>query len=369
MKTSVLIAGRLAVAATGWILSGQLTEQSPSPTADGKPATMAAADRKMAVRVRDIVARPLTHAVTITGETKASRRVDLRAETEGRVEEVLASRGDVVSQGAIIARLRIDERNARLAEHKARLTQRQIEHDAARELNDKGYRSKTSLAAATAELDAAKAVVRQMEIDIDRTRIAAPFKGIVDEGHVEVGSYVKVGDIAATIVDLDPLLIVGHITEREVGQLEVGSAGTITLVTGETVSGRISYISPVSDPATRTYRFELTVANPELSMRDGITARISIPGRRMMAHFVSPAILTLNDDGVVGIRSVDDGNIVRFLPVEILADATDGIWLGGLPEHVRVIVVGQDFVVDGEEIVPVLVDNVATTPLPTAGRS
>jgi multidrug efflux system membrane fusion protein len=368
MKTSIVIAIMLAAVAAGWILSGRFADPSATP-ATGNAQPEPVSGKKMAVRVRDLVARPLTHEVTITGETRASRSVDLRAETEGRVEEVLATRGDTVKDGATIARLRIDERNARLAEHKARLMQRQIEYDAARELNDKGYRSKTNLAAAMAELDAAKAVVRQMEIDIDRTRIRAPFEGIVGHGHVEVGDYVKVGDIAATLVDLDPLLVIGHITEREVGQLETGGVGTAALVTGQTVEGRVTFIAPVADPATRTYRFELTVANPDLSMRDGVTARIAIPGHRVMAHFVSPAILTLSDDGVVGIRSVDDSNVVRFLPVEILADTPDGMWIGGLPEHVRAVIVGQDFVVDGEEVVPVLADNVATSPSMPVGRS
>lgn len=359
MKKSVLIAALMALAAVAWIASGQLMP-GDAPTEQTAQPTEPAVQKLMSVRVRDLVARPLVHEVTVTGETQASRRVDVRAETEGQVAEVLATRGDVVEKGAVIARLRPEERYARLAEHKARLRQRQIEYDAAKELSDKGYRSKTNLAEAMAELDAAKAVVQQMEIDIARTNIRAPFDGIIDTGHVEVGSYVKVGDIAATIVDLDPLLVIGHITEREVGQLEIGASGTVSMVTGQNVDGTVTFIAPVADPATRTYRFELTVDNQEFEMRDGVTARIVIPGHEVMAHVVSPAILTLNDDGVVGIRSVDDANIVRFLPVRILADSREGIWLGGLPETVRAIVVGQDFVIDGAEVVPVLAENVAT---------
>jgi multidrug efflux system membrane fusion protein len=359
MKTSILIATLLAVVAAGWIASGQIGSSEPQP-AQSIAATPPDVQRKMSVRVREIVARPLVREVTITGETQASRHVEMRAETEGQIEQVLVRRGDRVREGDIIAKLRIDERSARLAEHKARLRQRQIEYDAASELSDKGYRSKTNLAAASAELDAAKAVVRQMEIDIARTSLRAPFDGVVGEDHVEIGDYVKVGDIAATLIDLDPLLVVGYITEREVGELEDGAGGKVALVTGEQVDGRVTFVSPVADPATRTYRFELTVDNPRFSMRDGITARIEIPGQAMLAHFVTPAILTLNDDGIVGIKAVDDDNIVRFLPVQILADTPDGMWLGGLPEHVRAIVVGQDFVVDGEAVVPVLTDGVAT---------
>ena len=203
--------------------------------------------------------------------------------------------------------------------------------------------------------------MRQTEIEIERTQLRAPFDGIVGEGHVEVGNYVKVGDIAATIVDLDPILIIGHITEREVDQLEIGAMGSVTLVDGQSVEGRITFVSPIADPATRTYRFELSVENPGLSIRDGITARIVIPGSRSMAHFVSPAILTLNNEGVVGIKSVDENDVVHFLPVDILGDSPEGIWLGNLPERVRAIIVGQEFVVDGETVIPVLADNISAT--------
>jgi multidrug efflux system membrane fusion protein len=173
----------------------------------------------MTVRVADLVARPRDEIITITGRTEASRIIELRAETAGRVIEILVHRGDAVAKGDIIARLRLDDRGAKLAEAKAVLRQRELEYEAAQKLHKKGFRSTTEQAASQARLDAARAVVEQRRIDIARTTLQAPFRGIIGEGHVELGDFVRAGDVAATIIDLDPVLAVGSVSERQIGAL------------------------------------------------------------------------------------------------------------------------------------------------------
>lgn len=353
---SPLIAAAIAIVAAGWIISGQIGENANGAERPAAAPAQTAAKPPMTVRVADLVARPRTETVSITGRTQASRSVELRAETEGQIAELLARRGDPVAKGDIIARLRLDERGAKLAEAKALLKQREIEYQASQKLHERGFRSTTDQAAAQARLDAARAVVEQIEIDIARTALRAPFDGIVGAGHVELGDFVKVGDVAATVVDLDPVLAVGSVSERQIAGLQLGRTATVELIDGTSHTGVIRFISPVADPQTRTYRVELEIANPDYRIRDGITAQIDFPLGQTRAHFVSPSVLTLNDDGVVGVRTVDDDDTVRFRAVEILADEPAGVWIGGLPDPVRIIVVGQEFVADGQRVTPVAVD-------------
>ena len=350
---SPLIAGAIAVLAAGWIASGQIGNQANGAEQVTPPDTQETAVPRTSVRVADLVARPRMEIVSITGRTEASRSVDLRAETEGQIIELLARRGDVVAKKAIIARLRLDDRGAKLAEAKALLRQREIEFEAARKLHEKGFRSTTAQAASQAYLDAARAVVERMEIDIARIALRAPFAGTVGAGHVELGDFVQVGDVAATIVDLDPVLAVGSVSERQIGGLQNGGTAAVKLIDGSTHQGVIRFIAPVADPQTRTYRVELEIANPDNRIRDGLTAEIQFPLGEARTHLVSPSVLTLNEAGVVGVRTVDASDTVRFIPVEILADETQGVWIGGLPEQVRLIVVGQEFVVEGERVTPV----------------
>jgi len=351
MNKSVITALVLAVLAVGWILTGQFgsDEANGENTAEtDKPVT-----NVMKVRVADIAAIERTETVDVTGRTEASRKVELRAETEGQVTDIYKQRGERVADGEPIAKIRPDDRPAKLSEARATLRQRQIEYNASAKLTEKGFRSETEKAGAQARLDAARAAVQLMEIDIARTTFRAPFDGTIEAGHVEKGDYVKVGDVTAMVVDLDPILVVGNISERQISKIEEGMSGKVTLIDGATHTGTVRFVSSVAEPSTRTYRVELEVPNANLDIRDGLTADIQIPVSTTMAHFVTPSVLTLNDDGIVGVKTVAPDNKVTFRPVDIIADQPDGIWLGGLPEKIRLITVGQEFVIDGEEVTPI----------------
>lgn len=359
MRRSIITALILAVLGIGWIASGQFgTDEAADAGPGAANSNVASAPPKqtarlpMQVRVADLKAVMRTERVDVTGRTEASRTVQIRAQTYGQVRQLLRERGDTVEKGAPIARLHLDDRGAKLAEAKASLRQREIEYKAAQSLQEKGFRSETDEAAAQARLDGARAVVEQMEIDIARTTFRAPFDGMIDSGHIELGDYVAVGDITATVVDLDPLLVVGNVSERQVNSLHEGMPGIVRLIDGTERDGIIRFVAPVAEPSTRTYRIELEVHNADVAIRAGLTAKIEVPVSESAAHFVTPSTLTLNDDGVIGVKIVTADNLVSFRPVEIIADEPDGVWLGGLPESIRLITVGQEFVLDGERVEP-----------------
>ena len=189
-----------------------------------------------------------------------------------------------------------------------------------------------------------------MEQEIDDTELRAPFDGIVEHCHVDIVDYVKEGAAVATVVDQDPYLVIGYVSEKEVGKLSLADRGTATLITGETLSGQIRYIASMAEPQTRTFRIELEVPNPNESLRDGVTAELRVRVETIAAHFVSPAVLTLDDDGVVGVRLLDDDDRVVFHHADIVGDSAGGVWLASLPETVRLITVGQEFVRDGDVV-------------------
>lgn len=359
MNRSVIIALVLALAVSGWIASGQidLFGDKVRPTVAAEAAVPAAKERRaVKVRGRVLKAAKWVSEVVVRGRTEAVRSVDLRAETYGQVAEVAVAEGVRVSQGDAVVRLALDDRQARLRQAEALARQRQLEYDAAKKLAEKGYRARTKMAAAAAALDAAKAAVAQIRIEIDHTVIRAPFDGVVEVRHAEIGDYLKVGDVVATVVDQDPYLVVAHVSERDVGKLKLDTPATARLITGERVSGKLRYIATMADPATRTFRIEVEVPNEHYRLRAGITSEIRVPVEKISAHLVSPAILTRNDDGAIGIRVVNSESIVEFHPAEIVGDETAGVWLGGLPEIITVITVGQEYVRVGDHIEVVIED-------------
>lgn len=359
MQKSIIVAVALGVAAVAWIASGQFGGEKHQPVAVAAPQV--APDTRPQVRVAKLVAEPRERHIIVAGRTEASRAIDLRSQIEGRVAEVLVAKGASVKEGDIILKLAIDERKARLDESQALLRQRELEYSAAKDLQQRGFRSETSLAQATAQLDAARSQVQRMQIELSNTIIKAPFDGVIGHDRAELGQFLRIGDKAANLVDLHPLLVVGYAAEREVSFLKPGAPGAARLIDGSTVEGVITFVASQAEPTTRTYRFELTIPNTDGRVRAGLSAEVFIPVASTLAHLLSPAVLSLADDGTLGVKTVEAGNKVAFHLVEIIGETPEGLWVGGLPKEVTLITVGQDFVVAGQIVNPVV------RPLPAAG--
>jgi multidrug efflux system membrane fusion protein len=365
VKPSILIAVLLAVGATGWILSGSFPLQEQAQHQQGAVATEGAAGpgvlagvtppekKAQSVRVYESVAQIRRTTLRIAGRTEASREGRLMAETEGAIKTLDVEEGDTVAAGQRIGSIKEDERNAVVREAEALLTQREIEYSAAVKLASKGFQTEISKATALAEMEAAKAALDRARIDLAKTRLSIPFDGVIWTKNVEQGDLVKVGDLIATIVDLDPLLVVANVSEREVAAVTEGALARAKLITGETVEGIVSYISPQAETATRTFRVEVEVPDTGNRYKAGITAELLLPLTESEAHLISPALLTLDDSGRVGVKLVDEGDIARFAPVQILEDTPDGVWIQGLPRRATLISVGQEYAGDGEKVSPV----------------
>ena len=364
IRRSYVVAGVIFFVLAVWVASGAINRSSESgvkaadaatspdskQTADDKKKAETKAPVIPAVRVRTITAEIRSQDLVIRGQTQALRKVQVRAETAGKVSAIKADKGAVVKAGDTICQLAVDARTAMLAEARAQMKQRELEYEASKKLQDKGFRSETSVAGDLAQYQSAKAQVERMEKEFENTKIKAPFDGVVDDRMVDIGDYLAPGQPCAMVIDQDPFLVVGQVSEKSVGQLHIGDKGWAKLITGEHVEGTVRFISKSADPSTRTFRLELEVANKDGAIRDGITADIHVTAASVEAHKISPAILGLDDHGVVGVRTVDEKKRVKFMPVKIAADGPDGVWITGLPKTVTIITVGQEYVVNGQEV-------------------
>ena len=360
-QSSYLWAIILTAVIAGWLYSGDVIiggQGAPEPSDVTAESAVTApanpADKPVRVRVTKISALEREASLSVRGRTQAEQRVDVRAQTAGLIEELAVEKGDVVKTGDVICRIEAAARRTKVAQAEAQLALATLNYEASDKLSTKGYAAETKLRSDRALMNAAEAALFEAKLDLTRTVIRAPFDGTVEELQAELGALLNVGDPCARLVARDPMLVVAQVAEREVGNLSVGMPGRAILVTGEKVDGTIGYISPSASEATRTFRVELEIPNQDGALRDGVTSEIQVGLETVQAHRFSPALLTLNDAGDIGVRVVDDENIARFIPVQILGDGRDGIWVAGLPETVTIITVGQEYVVDGQPVDPVI---------------
>jgi len=181
-------------------------------------------------------------------------------------------------------------------------------------------------------------------------KVKAPFDGYLETFSVKEGDYLNTGAVCATIIDPDPMRLIGEVSEKEINFVKVGAKAEAELISGKKVEGVVSFVSTSANKGTRTFRVEIDVKNSDRSIRDGVSAQIAIEGDTILAHKISPSILMLGDAGELGIRTVNEDDQVEFKEIEILEDSIEGIWITGLPKKTRIITIGQEYVFQGQTV-------------------
>lgn len=337
-----LIAIVISLALIAWMATG---------SSQSKPSVEQATDALPLpkVEVTKFKPSPIERAVQLYGRTEPQRVLNVSSEIEGRVVELLADEGDLVEEGQVIAKLAVEDKLAQLNYAKALVKQRQVEYQGAITLSAQGLQDESRLAQAKAALASAEAMQAHRQILLDKSQITAPFSGVLNNRQVELGRFVRKGDVLFQLVDLDPLHIHANITEKHIDALSEQSPVTVTLVDGRKVVGQVKYIASLSNSGTNTFPVEVTIANPNQSMKAGVSTEMEIEFNPEMAIKVSPALLSLDKSGNLGIKTVEQGK-VKFTLIDLLKAEKDGVWLGGFSAETDVITLGQGFVRPGDQV-------------------
>ncbi len=334
-----------------WMASGFVGREEDFGTESGAPLGVTTGPTR--VQVAPQQAQVIDRIINIYGNSAPARTIEIGSETEGRVTEIFARRGQPLKAGDPILRFDLRDRRARLDQAKASVKEHKTRFEAQQSLKTDGYVSDAQMAETLAKLETARAELTRAELDLANMTVTAPFDGILQERTVEIGDFVRAGDTLGTYVDNTTIIITGSIAEGDASNISVGDPASAYLVTGQNVEGTIRYISSVADRDTRTFVVELEVPNPDGSLPAGVTAELKVSAGTIQAHKMSPALLTLSADGTLGANTVDDFDRVRFYPVEIVQSGADGVWVSGLPSVSRVVMVGQGYVSDGQAVDPV----------------
>lgn len=301
------------------------------------------------VVVQHSVEREVQSGIVLRGTTEATRRIDVRSETSGRVVSPPLPSGTAVKEGDVLCKLDAGVLEAQLAEAQAQLANAEANNNVASRLAESGFGAENSAISTSAALESARARVLSVERILSQLRITAPFSGVLENDTAELGTLLQPGGQCATILSLDTIKLVGYVPEIDIVNLHVGQLAGGRLLSGRKVVGKVSFIAHSADPLTRTFRLEVSVDNADFSILDGQSVEIGIAYEGEKAHLLPQHVLTLDSEGTLGVR-INENNVARFVPVTIVRDAPDGFWLKGLPPEADVIVTGQEYVVDGSPI-------------------
>lgn len=359
-----LAAVAVLVGFAGWMGTGKFSSVGSASAEDEakqpKQAEQAApAEVRAGPRTVGVIEPPRVQharAIRLSGQTEADKRAVLATRAGGIIEKLPVTEGDRIESGALVMELSAEDKPAVVEMARQVVKQREAELDAAQRLAKSGNLAKLQLDTAMSALAQARSQLEQAQAELDRNRVVAPFSGIIDKVSVEPGSSVMQGGEIATLLSLDPILVKGEIGERDLRYVNVGDRAEAVLVNGEKVEGKVRYISREASPTTRTFRVEVAIPNPDRRLPAGMTAEITLRAEPTDSVVLPRSVVTLSQDGDLGIRAVDNGSKVVFFPIDLVDDTSTGLVLGGIPADARVIVAGQDLVKEGEEVKAVPAD-------------
>lgn len=315
------------------------------------------------VRTKVFNVQPMPVEVPLRGRTQAKATVTAVAETAGAVDVVHVTKGQRVQAGDKLCTLDQGTRAAAVAQAEAAvdqanaaLAQAQLNFDTNAGLRERGLAAANTANAADVALAQAKAGVSQAtagldnaKAELDRTVITAKVAGLVQDPLALVGSMLNAGSPCATIVQLDPMIFTGMVPEKHIGLAKLGLNASVKTVTGQTVDGKVTYIAAQADNATRAFPVEIELPNSDFAIKDGVTAEAVVNIGTAPGHLLPQSVLTLDDEGTLGVRTVEDG-VVAFHAVTIVSDTREGVWVTGLPPVAEVITVGQESVTAGQAV-------------------
>jgi len=353
MKISYVAAGTLVLALALWMASGAFSSNSSESDQKATNAQKEATP-PMKVEYIDVELSPKSRDIVLQGQLEPKRHLQIRAETGSSVEAISINKGQFVNKGDTILNLSLDGRQTDLLEAQAQLKTAASQQKAAASLRQKGLQSQVQLEQTQAALASARAQLDRIQRDIANTKINAPFSGVINDVPVEVGEMVDRGEIIAELVDNSGFTVSAQVAQQTLAQLALGKPIEVVLITGDVLTGKLTYISSVADSATRSFSVEAEVKNIDSKYAAGVSASLVIPVEQVEAVFLSPSALSLGDNGDVGVKTIDENQQVVFTPIKLISSSLDGAWVTGIPDGSRVITLGQGFVKAGQIVEPVL---------------
>jgi len=307
--------------------------------------------------------------VTLRGTTAAYAKVQASARTGDIIKTVDVEVGQRVAQGDLICSLDTGTRQAAIDQAQASVAQASVALEKARNdlatnaaLREKGLASpnsgeafQTALSGAEAAYEAASVGLRNRQVELENTEIRATVPGIIQRPVARVGDLLNPGQSCATIIQLDPMTFNSAVPQAHIGLARIGLEAEIRTIDNHVATGKVSYVAASADAATRTFPVEIEFSNPDGVFLDGQTASAVVSLGSVPATLIPQSITTLAPDGQLGVQGVVDGT-VKFYPVTIINDTNEGAWVTGLPLVAEIIIVGQDYVSEGQTVDATLVN-------------
>jgi len=359
-KSSYLLAGAVALAVAGWMQSddlfgkadGAASQESVLANAETKTTTPAVtletgfAETELLVSAVEVKNQPITRIIRASGVSKAKFEMTVSAKADGQIISIDAVEGKNVAAGDVLIRLDKGTLAEQINAAKANLEVAKRRREVTERLAKENFSAPLEQAERAAAYATAKVNLRKLEEQLSDTVIVAPVSGLLETLHVEKGERVRRDTATATILGLDVLSAVVAVPQNEVSRIKLASKVKVQIAGNGSRHGTVSKIASKSNPATRTFDVTIDLPNQDRKLRAGMSVEATIDAGSLQAFAMSPAHLSVAENGILTAKIAVDGKAV-VLPVEVIRAGAETVFVSGLPDDAILLTVGQGFVEDG----------------------
>jgi membrane fusion protein (multidrug efflux system) len=330
-RTGIALAAGLL--ATG--LAGCGRDGDPIPNAGGPPATqVVAAEAK---------AQPVSERLSLVGTVAANEMVEIRSETDGTIAEVLFHEGAHVRARDLLIRIDDSKLAAAVAEAEANFRLSRANHERSRQLYEDKLVSQQEFDQAAAVFQMNEAGLELKRQQLKDTRIHAPFEGVVSSRQVSPGQVISRNTTLTWLIDLDPVKIEFNVPERFLSQVQPDQTIEVTVAAypGRPFRGRVFFVSPYVDPATRTALVKAETPNPKAELKPGMFANLDLILQVRERAVVIPETALVPSGDRLTVFVINDEQIIETRPVRV------GVRLAGEVEIIEGLQAGERVVAEG----------------------
>ena len=316
-------------------------------------AKMVTPVKAIKVAVSKVVPVTLKDTIILPGQTEPDKDVCVSSDSTGTVIWLGAEEGDMVEEGAILARLDVASSGARVEKAKAarKLAAEQVRRR--RELLNKGVLAQEEFDQMEAELARSNASLREMQVNAGYGVVRAPITGIINKCYVDRGERLSAGAMVVDIVDPSVIRTTINVPEMDIPFIAKNHEVTISIdaIPDQTWTGVVEFVSFKADEGSKTFEVRVLTDNKNGLIRAGMLARVSLLRRSIHDTITAPLFAMINEGGE-RLLYVEEEGVARARTVQIGVIEKDRAQiLEGLEIGDNLIVAGHTMVEDGMKVV------------------
>lgn len=323
----------------------------------------------MPVEIAEVAKGTVSDRFTAVGTLEAVNAITVVSQIDAVVQEIPFLEGSLLAKGDLIAQLDDAQLQAQKARTEALRDQRKISYDRVKSLVEQKLAATQELDDVSAALKIAEADLALIQAQLSKTRIIAPFTGLVGTRRISPGTFLRSGDPITDLAQIDELRVIFYAPERYLPELRPGAQVIVytTAYPGYELKGKINVIEPVVDPATRTVKITAKVGNSNLRFRPGMSADVSavLSERKNALIIPDEAIFAEGDQNLVYVIKPDSSVTRTAVTLGTRLQGTVEV-LKGLEPGMKIVRAGHQKLFEGAKVFPVTNQNAA---VPTGNKS